>query len=104
MKALEWVAVNLHFHSSITFSTPAHQIPGICVSFNLSNSALPYAMSCAASSTQLSDFFYGNQWFSCSAPDSTPSAYEASFQFDKAGGRLDIKQRWLCTDAADPYD
>ncbi|KAK3382725.1 hypothetical protein B0T24DRAFT_686906 [Lasiosphaeria ovina] len=99
MNAPPWTAQDFDFHSSITFSTPAHQIVGGWVSFSLRNPALPFVMSCFASSSQLQEFFYGDQWFSCSAPPDAATASEAEFRFDRATGRFDISQNWICPDA-----
>ncbi|KAK3362364.1 hypothetical protein B0T25DRAFT_4675 [Lasiosphaeria hispida] len=95
--ALTWVTEDFHFHSSVTFSTPAHQIPDGSVAFKLTNTALPFAMSCSAYSTQLDQFFYGDQWFACTGPE-TGNDTTAIFQFDHASGRLDLKQNWVCSD------
>ncbi|KAK0730994.1 hypothetical protein B0H67DRAFT_477918 [Lasiosphaeris hirsuta] len=95
--SLAWVAEDFHFHSSTTFSTPADQISSGSLAFNLINTVLPFAMSCSAYSNQQDLFFYGNQWFSCMGGD-PGNTTTAIFQFDRASGRLDLKQKWMCSD------
>ncbi|KAK4454527.1 hypothetical protein QBC34DRAFT_391941 [Podospora aff. communis PSN243] len=90
-----WTVGGFHYSSSVTYSTPSHRIANGWVNFNLTNYALPLAtMSCSATSSQMSDFFYGNQWYQCA--DS--SGNDAEFQFDKSSKRLDLQQRWACVD------
>lgn len=104
MKALSWVIKGFTYNSSVIFTTPSHRNADAYVEFGLSNSALPFVPSCWAGSTQMMDFFYGNQWFNCLLPptDSASAAgSEAVFQFDKSSGRVDVKQKWVCPDVQD---
>ncbi|KAK3393367.1 hypothetical protein B0H63DRAFT_516561 [Podospora didyma] len=101
LNALQWTAENFYFHSSVILSIPEHEkvIDG-WVSFNLTNSALPFSMSCYANSSgQEQAFFDGSQWLSCSTPDQNTSEAKhtsGTFRFDRVMGRFDIAQRWFC--------
>jgi hypothetical protein len=98
-KCWSWRLTDFYFHSSVIFSTPAHQIDGGWVSFNLTQPALDLTMECSASSTQLQDWFYGNQWYACAGGDGTvPGNATASFRFDRVTGRVDVNQTWGCGD------
>jgi hypothetical protein len=95
-----WTVGGFRYSSSVTYSTPSHRIANGFVNFNLTNNALPHAtMSCSATSSQMSDFFYGNQWYQCA--DS--SGNDAEFQFDRSSGRLDIQQKWACLNDVPQY-
>ncbi|KAK0632728.1 hypothetical protein B0T14DRAFT_560393 [Immersiella caudata] len=93
-----WAVKGFRYHSLITYSTPSHPIATGFVDFNLTNVALPYTLSCSATSSQMSDFFYGNQWYLCT--DSLGN--DAEFQFDKSSGRLDLQQKWACANDSPP--
>ncbi|KAI1816004.1 hypothetical protein GGS20DRAFT_583937 [Poronia punctata] len=94
-----WTIEDFTYHASYTFSTPAHQIAGGQVAFNLTNPAIPgEKVQCSAYSTQLSDFFYGNLNYQCQGSKS-----ESSFAFSRPSGRLDLNQTWTCTDADPKY-
>lgn len=109
LSGFSWDVIGMTYHSSVIFSTPAHQIDGGWVSFNLTNPAVPYPMVCSAESVQLEDFFYGNQWYPCTASgnqtdpttgeEETPST--ASFRYNRDSGELDIEQSWTCYDVPD---
>lgn len=92
-----WSLSDLYFHSSVVFSTPAHQIDGGWVSFGLTSQATAdVAFECDASSTQLQDWFYGNQWYTCTA--NSAAGATAQFRFDRMTGRVDVNQSWTCDD------
>jgi hypothetical protein len=107
-----WSLSDLYFHSSVIFSTPAHQIDGGFVSFSLSHPAVPdVAFDCQASSTQLQDWFYGDQWYTCTgkeieagegegegkgSDDGGVKGTTAQFRFDRVTGRVDVNQSWVC--------
>jgi hypothetical protein len=94
LKRTEWEVKGFKYHSSIIYTVPSHRVASGTVNFTLTNLALPFTMGCSAVSDQMSDFFYGNLWYQCSGP----SGNSAQFQFDKSSGRVDIQQRWQCTD------
>ncbi|KAK5658927.1 hypothetical protein OQA88_1743 [Cercophora sp. LCS_1] len=98
LSAMNWIAMGFHYRSQVIFSTPSHQIDAGNVEFTLTNTAIDYVMQCAAASSQPIDFFYGDQWFDCTGP----AGSKAAFQYDKAGGKLSVKQDWSCQD--DPSD
>lgn len=101
-----WSLSSLDYHSSIIFSTPAHQIDGGFISFNLSSpfSSTSQDLVCSATSYQLHDFFYGNQWFQCQDPSAVGvgedgkrvEGRKAEFQFDRISGRVDVRETWGC--------
>jgi hypothetical protein len=86
---------NITYSSSIIYSTPAHlAVAEGIVSFNLSNSAIPYTTYCSGSSSQIYDFFYGNIAYKC---DSSPGM-SALFTFSKLDGTFAVNQTWECLD------
>lgn len=89
-----WTLHDLYYHSSEVYTTPAHQNSWGYISFNLSNSALSYVTPCSAQSDQLSDFFYGNMWYTCDTPASAPGG-AAYFRYDEPTGRVDVNQTWV---------
>lgn len=91
-----WTIHNLTFHSSDTFSTPAHQIPGGWVDFNLTNTQVDYVTQCSAYSTQLSDYFYGNQVFQCK---DNVFGNETTFTYSYPSGAVDVNSTWTCMTA-----
>ncbi|CAH0058509.1 unnamed protein product [Clonostachys solani] len=99
---LSWNIIDFDFHSSYTFSTPSHQIAGGYVNFTLENAALEYKPVCAASSSQLQDFFYGNAVYDCQVPPSAPRD-AASFSFNRATGEVLVNQTWVCGDGGGKF-
>lgn len=100
----EWTVDDFDFHASYIFSTPAHQNSWGYVSFNLSNPALPDAVtSCNAQSDQLSDFFYGTQWYDCTFDGYESRTPSATFTFNRPTGELYINQTWVCDDKDPQY-
>jgi len=115
-----WTLTDFYFHSSVIFSTPSHQIDGGWVSFTLAHPAVPDTkFGCDAASTQLHDWFYGDQEFNCTAraivggegkgyggggggdgEEEEGLAGKARFRFDRSSGRVDVVQSWVC--AEDP--
>jgi hypothetical protein len=98
-----WTIENFDYHASYVFTTPAHQNSWGYVNFNLSNPALPYKATCSGASSQLSEFFYGDFWYSCSVPDGSLGASGATFAFNRAAGELDFNQTWVCSDEDPKY-
>jgi hypothetical protein len=90
-----WDVQKFDFHSSYIFTTPAHQNSHGYVNFTLSNPALDRPTICSASSSQLSEFFYGNQIFTC---DDVPDGQRATFTYSRSTGDLQINQTWTCPD------
>lgn len=91
-----WDLRDVYYHSSITFSTPSHQIDGGYISFSLTQPALTdQTFECSASSTQLQDFFYGNQWFGCGG-DEVGQVGRAEFMFDRVTGKVVVRESWVC--------
>jgi hypothetical protein len=95
-KSLKWTVHGFDYHASYIFTTPAHQNSYGYVSFNLSNTAVAYTASCSAMSSQLTDFFYGNQYFPCTLPSTAPAGAAVSFQFNRPTGQLDVTETVVC--------
>ncbi|KAI8947082.1 hypothetical protein F4801DRAFT_562206 [Xylaria longipes] len=91
-----WTIEDFTYSASYHFTTPAHQVSGGNVNFNLTNPAVPEKVTCTAYSTQLSDFFYGNFNYNCQAAEG--STTETSFAFSRPSGLLNVNQTWTCTD------
>jgi hypothetical protein len=92
-----WTVTDFKYHGSWTFSTPAHQIAGGDVSFNLTNQALTYQALCTARSSRLSDFFYGEINYDCTSPNPTNST-KTTFSFNYPSGQVLVNQTWTCSD------
>jgi hypothetical protein len=92
------------YHASYTFTHPAHQNSWGYVNFNLTNNVVPYTALCAASSSQLSDFFYGTFDYSCTLPASAPAGAAVKFRFSRPSGRLDITESIVCSENKLKYD
>ncbi|KAK3366279.1 hypothetical protein B0T24DRAFT_416640 [Lasiosphaeria ovina] len=101
--AFAWGVRGFDFHASYIFTTPAHQNSWGYASFNLSNPADGSVAACAAASSQLSDFFYGNLAYACTYPAGSDSGGSASFDFDRATGALRVNQSWTCRDEDPQY-
>lgn len=108
-ESFAWSVAGFDYHASYTFTTPAHQNSWGYVSFNLSNPALAPAVAvCSASSNQLSDFFYGTMAYRCALPDGTAivgggRGGQATFDFSRPSGVLNINQTWSCHDQDPQY-
>ncbi|KAI0400825.1 hypothetical protein F4802DRAFT_601587 [Xylaria palmicola] len=97
-----WTVQSFTYHAQYTFSTPAHQVSSGSVRFNLTNPALPETAVCAADSTQLTDFFYGDFVYHCQAP-ATGSGTATTFAFSRPSGLLTVNQTWTCRDEDPQY-
>jgi hypothetical protein len=95
-KSLKWTVHGFDYHASYIYTTPAHQNSNGYVHFNLSNTAVPYTATCSATSSQLTDFYYGNQWYPCVLPSTAPAGATVSFQFNRPTGELDITETVVC--------
>lgn len=94
-KISSWTLQNFDYHASYIFTTPAHQNSWGYVNFTLSNPALPYKPVCSAASSQLNDFFYGNQIYDCKVPGEHPGD-AATFTFNRPSGEVQVNQTWGC--------
>lgn len=94
----QWTVKDFDFHSSYTFTTPAHQNSWGYVNFTLENPVLRYKTQCTASSNQLSDFFYGNFIYSCT--QAAPQGDEATFTFSRPMNELKVNQTWGCPEGS----
>ena len=90
---------DLYFHSSRVYSTPAHQVAGGSISFNITNPAAGITTSCSASSTQIYDYFYGDLWYHCQKTDGVD---DTEFTFNRTTGQINLTQRWTCKDPSSP--
>lgn len=92
-----WKVSQFDFHSSEVFTTPAHQNSWGYVNFTLENPATEYKPVCAASSNQLSDFFYGTVIYKCDVEDDGAGG-GATFTYSRPSGLLAINETWACTE------
>ncbi|CAK7568343.1 MAG: hypothetical protein SEPTF4163_006330 [Sporothrix epigloea] len=99
--SFDWTVSAIVYNTSITFSTPAHQIPSGIVQFNLTNPALTYTAVCEAYSSQLTEFFYGNIVYSCTEPANATTS--TKFTFDAGTSLLRVNQTWTCSDEDAAY-
>ena len=95
---LTWTVHGFDYHASYTFTNPAHQNSWGYVNFNLTNNVVPYTAVCAASSSQLSNFFYGTVDYTCTLPVDAPAGSAVMFRFSQPSGQLDIKESIICTE------
>ena len=96
-----WTVEAFRYHASYVFTTPAHQNSWGYVDFNLTNAALGYKAACTASSSQISDFFYGDVAYDCVVPDGKSAS--TSFSFSRPDGALQMNQSWTCSDKNPTY-
>lgn len=102
----DWTISNLVYIGRWTYSTPAHQNAQGYIDFDLATQALaPSSSKCSASSSRLSDFFYGDQTFQCDLPVGTivggGTGGRATFEFNRVAGWLRVNQTWTCHDVED---
>jgi hypothetical protein len=94
----KWVVENFDYHAEYIFTTPAHQNSHGYVNFDLWNTAVAYTATCSATSDQLTDFFYGTQWYPCTLPSTAPAGASVSFRFNRPTGELDVNGTIICAD------
>ncbi|KAK4226831.1 hypothetical protein QBC38DRAFT_479482 [Podospora fimiseda] len=92
-----WTARAFHLRSEVKMLGTVINGGTGWLTFNLSNPAIGYELSCEGSSTKIPDFFTADQEFSCSGPSGDPDA-TANFRFDKPTGSFKISQVWFCND------
>lgn len=92
-----WQVSQFDYHSSVVFSTPAHQNSWGYVNFTLENPAVDYKPICSAASNQLNDFFYGTFIYNCDVEDDGAGG-RATFTYSVPSGQLQINQTWACTE------
>jgi hypothetical protein len=99
--AFSWTIEAFDYHSSETFTTPAHEVASGYVDFKLNNPALPEEVHCAATSSVVTNYFYGDVNYACNAP--AGSQTKTSFTFNALNKGLSINQTWTCSDG-NPQD
>jgi len=89
---------DITYSSQMIYSTPAHlAVSSGTIAFNLTNTAVGYTTHCTASSSQLTDYFYGNIDYTCDAPPPSAGAdAAASFTFSKPDGAFTVNETWSC--------
>ncbi|KAB5551239.1 hypothetical protein GE09DRAFT_1059724 [Coniochaeta sp. 2T2.1] len=93
----KWVVEHFSYNASYIFTTPAHQNSHGYVSFDVFNTAAPsYTATCSASSSQLTDFFYGTQWYTCALPPTAPAGASLQFKFNRPTGDLGLNATIIC--------
>ncbi|KAK4158898.1 hypothetical protein QBC43DRAFT_138635 [Cladorrhinum sp. PSN259] len=93
---LKWTVHGFDYHASYIFTTPAHQNSWGYVNFNISNSIVPYTASCSAASSQLSEFFFGTQEYTCTLIGNAPAGAAVKFKYSRPTGQLDIIESVVC--------
>jgi hypothetical protein len=93
---LQWTVQGFDYHAQYTFTSPAHQNSWGYVNFNVSNNVVPYTAVCGASSSQLTDFFYGTMDYTCTLPAAAPIGSTVKFRFSRPAGQLDIEETVVC--------
>ena len=101
---LQWTVHGFDFHSTYTFTTPAHQNSWGYVNFNLTNNVVPYTAVCSAASSQLTDFFFGTVDYTCTLPSDAPPGASVKFRFSRPSGQLDISESIICNEKQATYD
>ncbi|KAK4214273.1 hypothetical protein QBC37DRAFT_156958 [Rhypophila decipiens] len=95
-------SLSLEYHASYTFTTPAHQNSWGAVSFNLTNPAVDKKLgtvNCRMDSNRLTDFFYGDQWYPCTASEPQVAGVLPDTQFRFfTHTRFDLNQTWVCNE------
>jgi hypothetical protein len=103
----KWSVKALTYNASVIFSTPAHQIDGASVSFNLTNDALDYPMVCSGFSSQAGVPFAQDQIYTCTPGNETALDYsngshhgnaKATFIWDWPSKTLKVNETWQCYD------
>ncbi|KAK1754435.1 hypothetical protein QBC47DRAFT_383924 [Echria macrotheca] len=89
--------LSIEYHAFWYFTTPAHQNSWGTVSFNLTNPAVAATIRCQADSDRLSDFFYGDQWYTCTPSPAVAALPATSFKFF-THSRFELNQTWTCGD------
>lgn len=93
MKIKNWIIHNFDFHASYIFTTPAHQNSQGFVNFTLENPAVDRRHICSSASSQLTDFYYGTQVYTCDTP---VEGDIATYTFNRPTGELQVNQTWTC--------
>lgn len=99
----KWGISDFVFNSSIIFTTPAHQNSWGYVNFDVLNPAVSaddgagasFAV-CSAASNRLSQFFYGDQQYSCTS--GSVDRRSTTFDFNLSSGMLRLNESWVCSD------
>jgi hypothetical protein len=95
---LKWTVHSFDYYASYLFTNPAHQNSWGYVNFNLTNNIVPYTAVCEASSSQLTDFFYGTVDYTCILQADAPAGAAVKFRFSRPSGQLDITESIICSE------
>lgn len=96
-KVKSWTVENFDYHSTYMSLAPG-QLTAVksFVNFDLVNPALPYKAKCSALSESQPEPFADKKSYKCKI-DKKYAGDAASFKFNLATGKLEIKQSWSCT-------
>ncbi|CCC05825.1 hypothetical protein SMACR_00041 [Sordaria macrospora] len=89
---ITWTVSDFDFHADYIFTTPAHQNSWGYVNFALSSDKTDLVYSCSTASNRLSDFFYGETDYQCTAPEGAAEGSAASFRYNRTDGTLALKE------------
>lgn len=93
-----WTVENFEYRASWIFQNPAHQWASGNVNFSLVNLATDAKFVCAGGSSQLQDFFYGTQIFTCQGEgDRRPT-----WTFSWPTKELKANETWTCSEGENP--
>jgi hypothetical protein len=98
-----WMLENILYNSSDTYTTPAHHFGSGYVSFSLASNVRNVSAQCNATTSQVPNFFDGNQWYPCKFSDSALPSDQAWFKFTASAAKLEINQTYTCDGAGTLY-
>ncbi|KAL8404769.1 hypothetical protein RB594_009588 [Gaeumannomyces avenae] len=92
-----WEVRDFSYRAFWIFQNPAQQWARGELGFTLANPATGREAVCSATSSQLSDFFYGTVTYSCDVPDGEGRP-PPTFRFNGYGlWRLQVNETWTCS-------
>ncbi|KAL8377257.1 hypothetical protein RB595_008101 [Gaeumannomyces hyphopodioides] len=94
-----WEVRDFAYRAFWIYQNPAQLWARGELSYTLANPATGREAACRASSSQLSDFFYGNAVYSCDVPDQGGQPLPLpTFRFNGYGlWRLQVNETWICS-------
>lgn len=87
---------NIEYTESMVYSTPAHlAVADGHITFNLSNTAVPYITYCEAYGYHLTQYFYGEFTYNCDSLTGVEAGAGSNFTFSRPDGVLNVNQTWM---------
>jgi hypothetical protein len=108
-QATAWTVTNLTYSASVVYTTPAHQVDGAQVAFNLTNAALDYPQVCRGESPVAGVPFADATVYTCTPGNATAldgigvegthhGYSRATFVWDWPTKTLFVNETWNCND------